>query len=308
MRISRRRNAIAFSITLGACLVALAITLNVGWVIVTRNLMLLLVGIPFFLLLIAGLVLNTIFLVREVKRNERHDSFLNAVTHELKTPITSIRLYLETLQRHEVDPAQRKEFYSIMLSDSERLLATVEQVLKAGEVGQRARSKVRIPLLFDELVSDCIRTTLLRYHLPESTIDFQVDANAHQLSVAGNPGELQTAVLNILDNAIKYSPQGPQLQVHLAVDGDAWLMLTISDHGLGIAAPHLKRIFSRFYRVPARNVLRIKGTGLGLFLVRSIVRQHGGDVAAASEGEGRGTTVRMQLPRTLGSTPKGAAS
>ena len=170
MRITRHRNAIAFFITLGACLVALAIALNVGWVIISlRSIILLVIGILFFLLLIAGLILNTIFLVREVKRNERHDSFLNAVTHELKTPITSIRLYLETLQRRELPESQRKEFYEIMLSDTERLLATVEQVLKAGEVGQRARNQVRLQLQFDDVVRDCIRTTLQRYHLQEST-------------------------------------------------------------------------------------------------------------------------------------------
>ena len=127
-----------FFIALGVCLVGLAIALNIGWVIPNwRRDWPLLVGIPFFLLLIAGVVLNTIFLVREVRRNERHDSFLNAVTHELKTPITSIRLYLETLQRRALSEEQRQNFYSIMLADSERLLATVEQVLKAGEVGQR---------------------------------------------------------------------------------------------------------------------------------------------------------------------------
>ena len=186
-----------------------------------------------------------------------------------------------------------------MLSDSERLLATVEQVLKAGEIGQRARNQVRLQVLFDDVVQDCIRTTLQRYHLQESTIQFTVDGNAEQLAVVGNPEDLRTAVLNILDNAVKYSPQGPQLEVHLALDGDAWMMLTVSDHGLGIAPLHLKRIFTRFYRVPARNVFRIKGTGLGLFLVRSIARQHGGDVVAESEGEGRGATIRLQLPRAL---------
>jgi two-component system, OmpR family, sensor histidine kinase SenX3 len=307
MRITRRRNAIVLSITLGACLVALAITLNVGWIIINvRSFILLVIGIPFFLLLIAGLVLNTIFLVREVKRNERHDSFLNAVTHELKTPITSIRLYLETLQRHDVPQAQREEFYEIMLSDSERLLATVEQVLKAGEVGQRARNQVRLRIFFDDVVRDCIRTTLQRYHLQESTIQFTLDPNAQQLAVMGNPEDLRTAVLNLLDNAVKYSPEGPQLEVRLALDGDAWMMLTVTDHGLGIPGPHLKRVFMRFYRVPARNVFRIKGTGLGLFLVRSIARQHGGDVVAESEGEGRGTTIRLQLPRALSGTRKGA--
>jgi two-component system, OmpR family, sensor histidine kinase SenX3 len=300
MRITRRRNAIVLSITLGACLVAVAIAFNVAWIIINwRSFILLIVGIPLFLLLIAGVVLNTIFLVREVKRNERHDSFLNAVTHELKTPITSIRLYLETLQRHEVPESQRKEFYNIMLSDTERLLATVEQVLKAGEVGQRARNQVRLPIAFDDVVRDGIRTILQRYHLKESTIHFAVDPAVGQLSVVGNPEDLRTAVLNILDNAVKYSPQGPQLEVNLALDGDAWIMLTVSDHGLGIAPLHLKRIFKRFYRVPARNVFRIQGTGLGLFLVRSIARQHGGDVVAESEGEGRGSTIRLQLPRAL---------
>jgi two-component system, OmpR family, sensor histidine kinase SenX3 len=307
MRITRRRNAIVLSITFGACLVALAIALNVGWVIINwRSLILLVVGIAFFLVLIAGLILNTIFLVREVRRNERHDSFLNAVTHELKTPIASIRLYLETLQRRELPESQRQEFYDIMLSDSERLLATVEQVLKAGEVGQRARNQVRLPLVFDEVVRDSIRTILQRYHLQESTIHLTEDLGSEESTVIGNPEDLQTAVLNILDNAVKYSPKGPQIEVHLAVEGEAWMMLTISDHGLGIAPPHLKRIFKRFYRVPARNVFRIKGTGLGLFLVRSIARQHGGDVVAESEGEGRGAMIRLQLPRALSAARKEA--
>src|SRR6201996_9416420 len=147
MRITRRRNAIVLSITLGACLVAVAIAFHVAWIIIIwRSFILLIVGIPLFLLLIAGVVLNTIFLVREVKRNERHDSFLNAVTHELKTPITSIRLYLETLQRHEVPEPQRKEFYDIMLPAPGRLLAPVERVLRGGGGAQRARNQAPLPI------------------------------------------------------------------------------------------------------------------------------------------------------------------
>ena len=136
----RRRKSVAFFITLGACLVALAIALNVGWILLNwREVALLVFGIIFFLVLIFGIFLNTTFLIREIRRNEQHDAFINAVTHELKTPIASIRLYLETLKTREVDEEQRHEFYNIMLADSDRLLRTVDQVLRAGRTGLKRR-------------------------------------------------------------------------------------------------------------------------------------------------------------------------
>lgn len=298
MPITRRRRAMFLFIALGVCTLALAIALNVTWIILNwRSFVSLLIGIPFFLLLIAGLVLNTVFLVREVHQNERQNSFLNTVTHELKTPIASIRLYLETLQRHEVPEEKRREFYGIMLSDSERLLAMVEQVLKAGEVGQRTRNQVRLRIDLDEIVREAVGTTLRRHHLDESAMEFT--SGGSEMTTEGNPEDLRTAVLNILDNAVKYSPQKPCILVRLETRGDAWIVLTVTDHGLGIAPANLKRIFKRFYRVPARNVFRVKGTGLGLFLVRSIARQHGGDAYAESAGEGQGATIVLQLPRSL---------
>jgi two-component system, OmpR family, sensor histidine kinase SenX3 len=292
-------------ITLGVCMVGVAITLNVGWIILNwRRVWPMVVGIPFFVLLIAGVVLNTIFLVREVRRNERHDSFLNAVTHELKTPITSIRLYLETLQRRALSEEQRQQFYGIMLADSDRLLATVEQVLKAGEVGQRTHSQIHTEVDMNALVQECVETTRLRHHLAQESITFQTEKEFGPLLVRGNPDELQTVVLNILGNAVKYSPDGLHARVQLTVEKEAWIVLTVSDEGIGIPPAHLKRIFKRFYRVPHRNVLKTKGTGLGLFLVRTIARQHGGDATAQSAGEGRGTTIRLQLPRLLARTAR----
>src|SRR5438067_5758492 len=141
MRFSGRRKSVVFFLTLGICLVVLAVALNVGWILLNwREVALLVLGVIFFLLLIVGLILNTTFLIREIKRNEQHDAFINAVTHELKTPLTSIRLYLETLQTRAVDEAQRTKFYQIMLADSDRLLQTGEQVLRAGRTGDRRRS------------------------------------------------------------------------------------------------------------------------------------------------------------------------
>src|ERR1700680_599636 len=139
MRITSRAKTSAFFIALGACLVGLAVALNVSWIVLNwRQFCPLVLGVIFFGLIIAGLVLNTIFLVREIRRNEQQDSFLNAVTHELKTPIASIRLYLEPLDRRPLDESQRHDFYHIMLEDTDRLLGTVEQVLKAGEARLRS--------------------------------------------------------------------------------------------------------------------------------------------------------------------------
>ncbi len=285
---------------LGVLLIGVAVVLNVSWIVLNwRSVLPMALGIPFFILLIAGLVLNTIFLVREVRRNERHDAFLSAVTHELKTPVASIRLYLETLQRRPMDDAQRSEFYARMMEDSERLMGTVEQVLKAGEVGQRARSHVRVAVDMRSVVEECVRTTRARLHLDEKAIALEIVETRLPMTVRGDPEELQTVLLNILNNAVKYSPNGPEITVTLTVEHDAWVRVSVADRGIGIPPAHLKRIFRRFYRVPVRSVLRTKGTGLGLYLVRTIARQHGGDATAESAGEGRGATMIVQLPRIL---------
>jgi len=160
----RRRKSIVFFITLSACLVALAIALNVGWIILVnwREVALFVLGITFFNALIFGLVLNTTFLIREIRRNEQHDAFINAVTHELKTPIASIRLYLETLKTRDVDENQRREFYNIMLADSDRLLHTVEQVLRAGRTVHKRRRIANSVIDLGEMVRECLALTRVR--------------------------------------------------------------------------------------------------------------------------------------------------
>src|SRR6478672_4067961 len=173
MRIASRGKTIAFFITLGACLVGLAVALNVSWIVLSwRAVVPLVLGVIFFLFIIAGIVLNTIFLVREIRRNEQQDSFLNAVTHELKTPIASIRLYLETLQRREVPEAERRNFYRIMIDDTERLLGTVEQVLKAGEARHADAQSHREQVDFAAIVRDSVELANVRHHLAPGTLRF----------------------------------------------------------------------------------------------------------------------------------------
>jgi len=298
MRVSGRRKSVAFFITLGACLVALAIALNVGWILLNwREVALLVFGIIFFLLIIFGLVLNTTFLIREIRRNEQHDAFINAVTHELKTPIASIRLYLETLKTREVDDMRREHFYDIMLADSDRLLQTVEQVLRAGRSGHRGRRINAAILDLGELVRECLNLARLRYNLDDESLTFVESMDGNIVKVAGDADELRAAVSNLLDNAIKYSEKQIRVRVELAAVDDKRVAVRIADAGIGIPSAQLKRIFNRFYRVPGRFMARVKGTGLGLFIVRSVVEKHGGRVFAESAGLGHGSTFTIQLPR-----------
>jgi signal transduction histidine kinase len=301
VRIISRQKAIYFVITLGVCLVVAATALNVGWIILNwRQEIKLFLGAILFLAIIAGLVLNTIFLVREIRRNEQHDSFINAVTHELKTPIASIRLYLQTLQRREVEVEQRREFYQSMLLDTERLMHTVEQVLRAGEAAQKKRPAQLHPLDFDRLVGECLDLARSRHHLQTNALDYRKTLNGvGSAEVAGDPEELRTAVSNLIDNAVKYSPGGVRISVELEVPDAEHIVLRVRDHGVGIPPHELKRIFKRFYRVTHRSLAGVKGTGLGLFIVRSIARKHGGQVFAQSEGLGKGTTVTLELPRRV---------
>ena len=298
MAVSGRRKSIAFFITLGACLVALAVALNVGWIILNATEIALLVfGIIFFLLIITGLVLNTTFLIREIRRNEQHDAFINAVTHELKTPLASIRLYLETLKKRDLDENKRQEFYDVMLADSDRLLQTVEQVLRAGQSGQRRRKLNLRKVDVGELVTECVNLTRVRHNLAADAITFNEAVNRERPQVKADAEELRVAFSNLLDNAVKYSVKGVQISVSVAALGPKKVAVRIEDKGIGIPAAQLKRIFKRFYRVPGRVMARFKGTGLGLFIVRSIVQRHGGKVFAESEGRGQGSRFTIELPR-----------
>jgi two-component system, OmpR family, sensor histidine kinase SenX3 len=298
MRVTGRRKSVAFFITLGACLVALAIALNVGWILLNwREVALLVFGIIFFLLIIFGLVINTTFLIREIRRNEQHDAFINAVTHELKTPIASIRLYLETLKSRDIDEARREQFYDVMLADSDRLLQTVEQVLRAGRTGHRRRRINAAILDLGDLVRECLTLARMRYNLDEQSLTFVESLNGERAKVAGDADELRAAVSNLLDNAVKYSEKEVHVSVELATVDEKRIAVRVADRGIGIPSAQLKRIFKRFYRVPGRFMAHVKGTGLGLFIVRSVVEKHGGRVYAESPGLGHGSTFTIQLPR-----------
>src|SRR5216684_2328373 len=277
MRITRR-GKIFFFLSLGVLLAATVVGVGFGWIILNwQEGVKVLLGIIFFAAIAAVLILNTSFLVREIRKNEQHDSFINAVTHELKTPIASIRLYLQ------------------MIEDTDRLSNTVEQVLKAGRAGARKAEHVEVN--FASLVERCVETARNSYHLPPGVLRYESSLNGRGSEVTGDPEDLRTAVSNLLDNAVKYSGSQVDISVQLGLGEQERLILRVQDRGMGIPRSELKSIFKRFYRVPGRALAQVRGTGLGLFLVRTIAKRHGGRVSAESAGEGKGATVILELPR-----------
>lgn len=295
---SGHRRSVPIFITMGILVVALTVALNIGWIVISwREGLLLALGVIVSLLVITGVVLNTIFLVREIRRNEQQDSFLNAVTHELKTPVASIRLYLETLQSREVDSATQREFYETMLRDTERLQGTIEMVLRAGAVGSSRNRRTPMRTELVELATEAVEICRRRYHIGEAELSFvNRCATPTQSEVLGDPDELQAAMVNLIDNAVKYSGKKIRVTATVQAGEPGRVLFRVSDEGVGISRSELGQIFKRFYRGHAVGGLRVKGTGLGLFIVRGIAKRHAGKVTVESEGIGRGSTFTLDLP------------
>ncbi len=294
MVVAGRRKSIAFFIALGAGLISITVLLYIGWVVLNwGHGILVVLGVLLLIVIIGGVGLNTTFLVREIRRNAQHDAFINAVTHELKTPVASIRLYLETLLTRDVDEAKRKEFCHIMLDDSDRLLSTIEQVLRTGRVGSTTRKLNLSPIDLGGVVEECLTRARTLHHVPSESLRYEPGP---RVTVLGDLDEVRAAVSNLIDNAVKYSGSDVNVIVYTTKLDANYASVRVRDNGAGIPKTELKQIFKRFYRAPGPLATRIKGTGLGLYIVRSVAKRHGGRAWAESEGPGRGSTFVLQLP------------
>ena len=283
---------------LGALLITVAVALNISWIVVNwRTGLFLLVGVVSFAVLIAGVALNTGFLIREIRRSEQHDAFIHAVTHELKTPLASIGLYLQTLRQRDVTRSQQQEFIDIMLSDADRLQSTIDQILLAGKTSTTRHVVDSTDIDMTEVVEECLQMASQRHHLVNGELRL-VDRvpEGEEVVVTGNREEIKAAVTNLIDNAIKYSGEGVKVALDLAKVGARRLAVSVKDQGVGITHDELKHIFRRFYRIPGALSARVRGTGLGLSIVKSVARRHGGRAYAASEGAGQGSTFTLELP------------
>jgi signal transduction histidine kinase len=302
-QLSRSRRPKWHYVAMGVGLIVVAVVLTVAWQILAApgsarpgvspaRAVVYFFGSLLFMLLIAGLVLIVLLLLREVRLNERQSNFVSAVTHELKTPVASLKLYLDTLEYREVPKERRAEFYRTMRQDIDRLNTTINSVLNAAMYTDRPVGDPR-PLDLVRLVRRAADLTATRFQLSPEAIRCSAPAT---LGIRGDVQALETAVLNLLDNSVKYSKDRVQIEVDVWADADGQAHVRVRDNGIGMTRTHLPFIFSRFYRIGAEVRRSRTGTGLGLFIVRSIVKGHHGTISADSPGPDRGSTFTISLP------------
>ena len=255
---------------------------------------LLVLGALSFVLIIVVLVLFVISLARGIIEVRKQDIFIDSVTHELKSPLASLQLCLETLGREGLEDGAREKLRHMMLDDVDRLHAFIDDVLEANRLSY-ARSGMMnlsdVPLL--QLAEQCAETVRVRHKLEPQECFIDVDP---ELVVTTDRAALEIVVKNLIDNAAKYSERPARVEVVARRDADNKVLLEVTDNGIGIDRKNLKRVFHRFYRVEDQKVRQRRGTGLGLFVVWALVKQLGGSVQALSEGRGKGTTMRVELP------------
>jgi signal transduction histidine kinase len=210
----------------------------------------------------------------------------------MKTPLASLRLYVETLERHDPQPERRRAFLARMAEDVERLERTVTQVLAAARAESPSRRTDAEVVDLRALLQPSIEEIRERHGLPEGAIAVE---QAEPALALGHAAELAVVFRNLLENAVKYSEPPVEVKVALGYAPDGRVRVEIADRGIGIEPRELRKIFQRFYRV-GRDVQRqAAGLGLGLFIVGNLVRRNGGRVVARSEGSGRGSRFVVTL-------------
>ncbi|MCA9715660.1 MAG: HAMP domain-containing histidine kinase [Myxococcales bacterium] len=304
---SRHTRSISLPVVLSSVAVTLALAMIVGWtLIIVRNRVVisetdivanhwvLIAGIVSLALIITVIVLFLFFLLREIREVRRQTSFIDSVTHELKSPLAALKLCLETLARDGIPAGKREQLREMMLDDVDRLTAFIDRVLTATRISQERAPQPVSEFSLRGLVERCLGVVGKRSREPLDAVAIEIDP---ELALATDEVALGTVIENLIDNAIKYSPPGAaELRITARVDARGRVLIEVRDQGIGIPRAHLKRVFERFYRVPNEDVRERRGTGLGLYVVSALTRSLGGRVEAHSQGPGLGATMCVQLP------------
>lgn len=288
-----RRKSVGWPITLGVIMILLLVALIIGWVLLALDYTALLaVGTTFLTLVLVGVILYLTIAVKQISLNQRQANFIDSVTHELKSPIASLKLYLQTLSRRSISEPQQLEFYRYMLEDLNRLDTLINHMLDAARMDRAPQEAEVIEVSLPDVLRTCATTVCLRHRLPAETISLDVAPSL----VKARPVDLEIVFRNLIDNAVKYSLPEPVIKVESWPNGRGKVITRVSDNGPGIPIQWRRKIFGRFVRLGDELERTQVGTGLGLYLVRTLVRRMKGKVHVRGRGTQRGTVFEVELP------------
>jgi signal transduction histidine kinase len=290
-----RRRSLGWPITLGVVMIVLLVALTVGWValsVLQGTWSLLMVGTIFLVLVLVGVVFYLTIAVKQISLNQRQSNFIDSVTHELKSPIASLKLYLQTLSRRNVPEAQQADFYRFMLDDLDRLDTLINHMLDAARLDQAPRESELVDIELAPLLENCAQTVCSQHRVPGETVALDVAPTV----VRGRPLDVAMVYRNLIDNAVKYS--GPQAKVTVEswANGRGMVVTRVSDNGPGIPAKLRRKIFGRFVRLGNELERAKAGTGLGLFIVRTHVLRMRGKITVRGRCSQPGTVFEVELP------------
>lgn len=298
------RRPLGLLVTIAVIMIVLLIAMIVGWVIITVfaakedpnsatfYFTFLPIGATFLAVILAGVVFYMILSIKAINLNQRQANFIDSVTHELKSPIASLKLYLQTLNRRSIPPEKVGAFYETMLEDVERLDHLINHLLEAGRLDRRRDDAEEGEVRLDKVLAGCAQSVALLYRLPPDTIKVKtVPCTMHGLH-----GDIEIIFRNLIDNAVKYSGKDPEVRVQLRVKYNDEAVVEVIDNGPGIPISQRRKIFGRFVRLGLELQREKPGTGLGLYLVRTLVRRMRGEVRVKDSPKGSGTMFVVTLP------------
>jgi signal transduction histidine kinase len=304
-----RRRSLGWPIALGVVMIVLLVALTVGWLVLpaigadwnpAAYWTVVALGATFLVLVLVGVVLYLALTIKAFRLNQRQSNFIDSVTHELKSPIASLKLYLQTLSRRPVSGEEAAGFYRFMLDDLERLDTLINHMLDAARLDQRPAEAELRDVELSSLLSNAAETACRRYHLPEDTIKLELTPAL----IRARPIDLEMVFRNLIDNAIKYAGSPPEVRVQARFARPETITVGVSDNGPGIPPKLRRKIFGRFVRLGSELEREKTGTGLGLFIVRTLVQRLKGAIHVRAAGQGSGTVFEVELPaRSPASSP-----
>jgi len=248
----------------------------------------------FTLIIVLGFTYTIQVIFRQKKLSDIKSDFINNMTHEFKTPIATISLAADSIRDNRIsgNPEKLSYFLNIIRDENRRMNSQVENVLR---MAQMERGELRISreeVNLHELIEKAVDLILIQVQSKEGTIECSLDAT--RPVVTGDPMHLANVIINLLDNANKYSPENPRIRISTENAGER-LLIHVKDEGMGMSRETQKRIFEKFYRVPTGNIHNIKGFGLGLSYVKAILELHEADITVTSE-PGKGSIFTVSIP------------